>query len=193
MSLENVFSSLFLDSLTADQREALEKLGEEGVRALLNKVLQSNSWMLSQESVTAIVNYDDPRWSSIPTQGGKYGYVVSSDLTPADFLKGDRKGKWAVTFRWLTKPGSCTTTQALEAIKASNLPGANRAEIESVMDAHPRNWWAGFGTPRDSGRVPCVFRLADDGKRDLGLSGPVVKWREGDRFLLACEYRRLDP
>lgn len=186
MSVRNIFSRAFLASLAPEDREQLDRWGESTVRAHIQKLLPE-TWTLSKERITVVVDYDDPRWSAIPKQGGVYAYV-NPDLTQEDLPKGEYTGKWEVTFLWFQKPGGWTTTEAWEAIATRSFPSANRAETESVIDAHPNKWWVGLGDPQSDG-LPVVYDDSN-GKRALGLDSGDY-WGDNRRFLVCCGRRRL--
>lgn len=198
MSLENLFAASFLASLTQADRRVFEALGEKGVRAHLNKLFTPplpGGWTLSLESVTVVVNYNDRRWRTVPKNTSRRYFPLSYSLTPQHFPKGERCGKWEVTFRWLIYHRRPTTKQALEAIKATGFPGALRCEVESLIDAHPLHGWAGFGALDESGWAPLVFVYDDEGRRCFNLQSdlgdPAHSWSLDSRFPVVCAARPL--
>lgn len=148
-------------------------------------------WMLSKETVTVIVDYDDPKWRTIPKQEGKYSYV-STRLCPDDFpVRKDsgrpRTGKWLITFQWLTQHGGFTTEQGFDAVAICGLPGATRAEIETVINAYPQHGWVGFGKSRFRGYILCIYQCVSSRRRRLGFGNRDAFWAESDRLLLVSK------
>lgn len=196
MSLKNVLATKFLGSLTQAERDALLKLGEDAIRDKLIGLAREaqpdptlpKGWTISLEMVEIIINYNDPRWVMLPKSGLRKQF--NSSLTKEDFLVGDRKGWWKVTFRWLQKQkGGCSVGEALEAIKASGFLGASYPELETMMDTYPRKYWVGFTSVRKERSVCSVSNNGGFRRRYL-VESFDDRWRGNNLFPVVCSYTK---
>lgn len=148
-------------------------------------------WVDVDDAFTLVVNYDDPRWRSIPLprKGWRY-YSVDEQLVAEDFplrMDGEkrRRGKWLVTFCPLWFPGWYRTSEALEAInKSSGLQAPVRAEAETAIYHTRDRHLVAFGQPRDERLVGVVCTGPSDGGVMLRLGTTENNWAPHSCLLL---------
>ncbi|MDD5251925.1 MAG: hypothetical protein PHT12_04815 [Patescibacteria group bacterium] len=92
-------------------------------------------WCTLGSARTALVDFEDLRWSSSPSELRRSGrYANVSNQTPSTAVQPRQRGRHAVTTRILILTKAMIYTALLQRIQQSGRRLADRAEAETTMD-----------------------------------------------------------